>query len=88
MSSATQTINYFLSHKPTENDQLRLNVIDSKLDELPQAELIQLLGEFLFTMADGVESKTLTETFEEMEAVDEIHNLAMIKAIVSRLKDR
>ena len=91
MSSATQSIGYFISRRPTEADQQKLDQLDEILPELSQEEI----WESVFEIADAFSASVVVESQnyqkvrqlgEQLEA--DSSNIALLKALVSRLEAR
>jgi len=91
MSSATQTVNYFVSKKPSSEDQDRLNRIDEILPQLSQDELWEAIFAIASAYAEDMEKyPPLLEKFDILSAAldDEDLNIAIVKALVTYLKRR
>lgn len=87
MSSATQTINYFVSKKPSSEDQKVLDKIDEILPKLNQQEIWEAIHDISYAMANLETKSDNYKLFEDLaeSLKDEDNNVAILKALTTYL---
>ncbi|NER01330.1 MAG: hypothetical protein F6K17_01150 [Okeania sp. SIO3C4] len=87
MSSAKQTINYFIGKKPSPEDQKVLDKIDEILPKLNQQEILEAIHDVSYAMADLEDKSENYKLFEELGAdiEEDSSNVAILKALATYL---
>ncbi len=92
MSSATQSIGYFISRRPTEADQQKLDQLDDIIPSLTQEELTNILADIFLSI------DIINDDPRSLEKIEQFHGIgcglarpeliAVVKALVSLLEAR